>query len=107
MQRKQHFSVAGIDRMLNFFRQQLEQFLQLCVMLRRNVCHHKGQQFQNFCIFPKLRAPALPIHIRKVDFDFLADGEKASIFIVHVKIISGHVVHIQIGMAGAFKLVMD
>ena len=91
--------------MLNFFRQQLEQFLQLCVMFGRNVCHHKGQQLQNFCIFPKLRAPALPIHIRKVDFDFLANGEKVSVFIVHVKIVSGHVVHIQIGVAGAFKLV--
>ena len=91
--------------MLNFFRQQLEQFLQLCVMLRRNVCHHKGQQFQNFRIFPKFIAPTLPVHICKVDFDFLADGEKVSVFIVHVKIVSSHVVHIQIGMAGAFKLV--
>ena len=101
----QHFSVAGIDRVLNFFRQQLEQFLQLCVMLRRDICHHKGQQLQNFCIFPKLRTPALPVHIRKVDFDFFADGEKISVFIVHVKIVSGHVVYIQISVAGAFKLV--
>ena len=101
----QHFSVAGIDRVLNFFRQQLEQFLQLCVMLRRDICHHKGQQLQNFCIFPKLRTPALPVHICKVDFDFFADGEKVSVFIVHVKIVSGHVVYIQISVAGAFKLV--
>ena len=74
-------------------------------MLRRDICHHKGQQLQNFCIFPKLRTPALPVHIRKVDFDFFADGEKAGVFIVHVKIVSSHVVHIQIGVAGAFKLV--
>ena len=74
-------------------------------MLRRDICHHKGQQLQNFCIFPKLRTPALPVHIRKVDFDFFADGEKVSVFIVHVKIVSGHVVYIQISVAGAFKLV--
>ena len=38
-------------------------------------------------------------------FDFLADGEKVCVFIVHVKIVSDHVVHIQISVAGAFKLV--
>ena len=74
-------------------------------MLRCDICHHKGQQLQNFCIFPKFITPTLPIHIRKIDFDFFADGEKVSVFIVHVKIVSGHVVHIQLGVAGAFKLV--
>ena len=74
-------------------------------MLRCDICHHKGQQLQNFCIFSKFITPTLPIHIRKIDFDFFADGEKVSVLIVHVKIVSGHIVYIQISVAGAFKLV--
>ena len=49
--------ITGIDRMLDFLPDQIEQCLQLRVMLRCDVCNHEGQQFQIFRITFKLTPP--------------------------------------------------
>ena len=38
--------ITGIDWLLNFLADQVKQRLQLCVMLRRDVGNHEGQEFQ-------------------------------------------------------------
>ena len=43
--------------MLDFLPNQLEQRLQLCVMLRRDVSNHERQKFQILCVFLKLPHP--------------------------------------------------
>ena len=49
--------ITGIDWLLNFLADQVKQRLQLCVMLRRDVGNHEGQEFQILRILFQLAHP--------------------------------------------------
>ena len=66
---------------------QVEQCLQLCVMLRRNVGDHKGKQLQIFGILFQFPLPRYIIHVGKVDFDLFAHRKEVSILIVVIEVL--------------------
>ena len=69
---------------------QLEQGLQLGVVLRRNVAHHRGQQLQILGVLRKLVQPGGVVHVGNVDAHLFADCEEIRVLVVVVKVRAGH-----------------
>ena len=72
--------------MLDFFLDYIEQLLQFCIMLRRDIGNHQTEQFEIFRILFQLAPPRNIIHISKVNFNLFSDREIIRVLVIIIKI---------------------
>ena len=86
----EQLAVARVDGVRLLVADQLEQGLQLGVVLRRNIAHHRGQQLQILGVLLKLMQPRGVVHVGNVDTHLFADREEIRVLVVVIKVRSGH-----------------
>ena len=91
--------------MCDFLVQQRQQGLQLCIMLRCNIRDHQCQQLKGIRVLLQLASPCLVVHVREVNLDLLADREEVGVAVLHVEVVVGGLIHIQISATILLKLV--
>ena len=81
------FPVSGIDGMLLFVPDQVQQRLQFGVVLWCDVTDHQGEQLQIVSVFFQIPQPGEVVHICQIDFDLPTHGEIVGVLVIQIKLV--------------------
>ena len=99
------FFVAGVDRMLDFFRYCIQQHSQFAVVCRCDLRYGLQQHSQRMLIFLQVFAPGHIVHVGQFDLDLAAHREQIGFLVIGIQV--GHTAQVVQLQCGGWIIMRD